>query len=692
MHLKDGTPVPSDATDAIEAGSAAAYHFKAGDNVVGDLNDDGIWQKGIEPVLLGVTRGVAIAFFAAPSGDIPVMTGLAVGDGFSGGGRVEGTVATLVNAAGKFTPSEWQNARIAKLILHGDAGGDLLAAGGIQNVTVLPDDRSSMDVSFASVRAGSAVDASVFSLNGGGKVLDPDYTTPTRKTDGADIKNLRLAHGANEVLAGDGFLGGSGGDLVGLKFGDVLSAMEISAGRGSEGDGVGGRGGNVADVDVKSLFSELTISAGDGASGTGGKSGGAGGKVTLIDLRSSVDGDAIKLNITGGKGGDGSYDDGVIIRGKTRTLWGGGGNGGDIGKISIDAPLKFLNVLLAGGIGGTGAFHAAGGAGGDVLGVKVAKGKFVIIDAPQSSVDLFSIASGRGGDGDAAGALEGVASSGGDGGRVSGLFLAGYVDALNVSAGSGGSGEGDGHGGRGGGIRGVVGNVGQVLLSSGEGGEGAAGGTGGDIVYGRFAYTDRLFLRAGSGGDGAESVGGNGGDVRDIRGDLGESPSIFGGEGGGGGKRGGEGGEVSHAVFSVTSTNGGGTVGGIIIGGKGGDAGSGGVAGSGGALRDLQMRLKGLMMQFSVIAGAGGDAGDAEGRAGAGGVIAGLHMDIQFGKLDVIAGDAGTIGAGAVGGGIGVSTFKSAASGMVSLIAGAGTDGTPGPIGPGVFVNGQPYA
>lgn len=659
--------------------------------MAGDLNGDGVWQKRVEPLLLGVAKGAAIAFFSAPAGDFPVMTGLAVGDGFSGTARVEGTVATLVDAMGNFTPTEWQHARIAKLIFKGDAGGDLLAGGGIQNVIVQPVGGQNLEVSFVSVRAGSAVDAAVLSLNGGGKFLDPEFTGPTVKTDGADIRNLRLPHGAGEVIAGDGFLGGRGGDLNGLFFGGVFTDLELFAGEGSEGDGEGGRGGNVSGVDVKALAADLTIVAGNGASGDGGRRGGGGGKVSGVDVASFVNGDGLVLNVTGGSGGDGSYDDAAMVRGKTKALWGGGGDGGDVSGITIDAPGRFANISLVGGVGGKGAFHAKAGPGGDVRGVKVAK--LVEVDGFNIAAQIFTIAGGRGGDGDAAGALEDVASGGGRGGNVSGLLFAGPVDMLNVNGGSGGNGDGHGAGARGGNIREVGGNAGQVAMLAGAGGGGALGGAGGDVIGARFLNTSLLLVSGGKGGDGAELTGGNGGDLKDIRGKLDEAPTLYGGMGGAGIKRGGEGGEISHAVLIVTGFNGGGNgMGGAIIAGDGGAAGPGGVAGGGGALRDFRMVVKGFLTQLPIIAGNGGDAGDAGGRAGAGGVIAGLLVNIETGNLQVLAGNAGSVGDVGRGGGIGVSRFSSGASGQVTLFAGVGTNGIPGTIGPNVFVNGRLFS
>lgn len=706
MLAKGGALMPSVALDAVEAGSASAYHFKAGDSVIGDLNNDGIWQKSEESLLLRVMKGAAIAFFAAPAGDIPVMTGLAVGDGFSGAASLEGTVATLVDAMGNFTPSEWQHARIAKLILKGGPGGDLLAGSGIKNVTVLPADERLSNTSIDSVRVGSAVDGVLLSLNGGRKVLDPHFTAPIEKTDGADIKNLRLPYGANEVIAGDGFLGGRGGDLSGITFAQLPDELDLIAGNGSEGIGVGGRGGNVSEINMKSLTDVLTISAGDGADGQGGKRGGAGGKVSAVRAASSPDGGGVTLNITGGAGGDGSYDSMAVVRGKTKALWSGGGAGGHIRGILIDAPQTFSSISLTGGDGGEGAFRAKAGAGGDVSAVKVAKvvrplsglglasvgldGVGTGTSTLSIAVNMFTVSAGNGGSGDSAGAVADVASAGGRGGDVSRLNFIGPVGMLTLKAGVGGDGDGRGVGAHGGDVRGVFGVlIRQVGFRAGDGGDGVSGGAGGNIFSAKFAHANFLVAQAGTGGAGSELAGGDGGELRDIRGKLDDSPSLFGGVGGIGITRGGEGGEVSHIVFSVSGSGNG--MGGVIAAADGGDAGAGGIAGSGGALRDIRIFVKGALTQLPIFAGNGGNAGDVEGKAGAGGVIAGLLLNIENGDIQVAAGNAGMVGRNAAGGGIGVSIFRAGSGGQVTLISGSGTNGDPGQIGPSVFVNGRPF-
>jgi hypothetical protein len=108
-------------------------------------------------------------------------------------------------------------------------------------------------------------------------------------------------------------------------------------------------------------------------------------------------------------------------------------------------------------------------------------------------------------------------------------------------------------------------------------------------------------------------------------------------------------------------------------------------------LRDIRIFVKGALTQLPIFAGNGGNAGDVEGKAGAGGVIAGLLLNIENGDIQVAAGNAGMVGRNAAGGGIGVSIFRAGSGGQVTLISGSGTNGDPGQIGPSVFVNGRPF-
>lgn len=104
--------------DKAASGADAAFHFHKGDVLIAS-------GLGGEPrqILLKVEQGMAEAFFVKDAGMPPMLTGLAVSDGFSGVAYLQGSVATLLDEEGHFTPAVWQHASIARLVLTTDAGG-----------------------------------------------------------------------------------------------------------------------------------------------------------------------------------------------------------------------------------------------------------------------------------------------------------------------------------------------------------------------------------------------------------------------------------------------------------------------------------------------------------------------------------------------------------------------------------------
>lgn len=659
--------------DKAASGADAAFHFRKGDvlRVLGG---------GPSGLLLGVEQGMAEAFFSFAAGGGLEMTGLAVSDGFKGMAHLEGSVATLLDAAGRFTPTQWQHASIAKLTLGTDAGGDLFAGGDIGNVRViLGKSDSGKAVSFDEIAAGSAVADHFVSLDGGGTVLDPSWTDPAEGTDGGRIKNLRLPHGATLIETGRGFSsetgrGGDGGDIVGIKIGEQRGDLSIQTGDGAEGAKGGGRGGDVRGITVGRSGDDIAISTGDGGGGLedSGSRGGAGGDVADLSVFGGSSSQVLQnLGISTGVGGDGSYKEETLLNEKIRRTSGKGGEGGDISKLRLVVAGDFGGIQMMAGAGGVGFFKAHGGAGGNVSGFKL-MGR-VGFDQSTPDVNRVFAMAGAGGSVEAGATDDALAKGGGGrGGAISGMGS----DAKVV--------------------------VDVVDLRSGAGGVGWSGGDGGGVRSISLSRVEAFSIVTGKGGDsnGTKS-GGDGGRIfsvfaRDAGGV--DFKTGDGGEGGGLGAFGGEGGDMINLGIRQLLAGAAGTAPAFIFasgdGGKAGETASlkaRARAGGGGDLKDIILGIKLGGASIVLSGGDGGAAGDSDGRDGGGAALAAIHVTAPGASIIATGGDAGSAGAIAVrGGGIGVSTFEGV-NASVRLFGGKNSDGSVAVLGPGVLVNGVAF-
>lgn len=403
----------------------------------------------------------------------------------------------------------------------------------------------------------------------GGSISTIDILTSTPEGAGDEI-SVTAGNGGDSLSAANG-RAGIGGSIQKSVIRNVEASIGadigVRAGDGgaSLGLGIGAGGGSVSLVSI--LGRQIQVDAGDGSDG---KVGGKGGGLTklTIEQRDGVVADAIVFNA--GIGGDGNA--------------GNAGKGGDISAITVIN--SDVNVLeFNSGIKGNGGDSVAGrgGAGGNVKGV-------AILDSDANGVrgvNLMTIRSGAGGDGD---------KGGGNGGALSSFSIVGLNIEPTVIGGDGGRSTLLGKGGAGGGITNI---------------EVAVSGQVKKFIGGFFADVDAsTFIMAGVGGDGAGISG-----------------------------SGGIGGTVNTASVNTPGF-------GIIEAGQGGSGfGARAAAGRGGSVL-----LAGVFAgdgEGHLIAGNAGEFGS---RPGAGGNVAGTSAKLNglfaYGSLTIRAGDGTAGGAG----------------------------------------------
>ncbi|MGN6489802.1 MAG: hypothetical protein ACTHLT_18540, partial [Devosia sp.] len=418
-------------------------------------------------------------------------------------------------------------------------GGSGAAAGDGVKVTVTSDGRittradSSIGILAQSVGGGGG--AGGFAIAVGGSVKGDASNSTVGGNGGAAGNGGEVAVNVNADIDTFGNLShgvlaqsvGGGGGFGGFSIAGTFSVEGDSSSQSVGGEGDGGGFASKVEVTVGSpdaLGVPTIHTRGYGAIGVLAQSigggGGAGGFAGGLSI--AADGGESENDVTGGRGGDGSYGGTVIVTNYgtiiteknnaagilAQSVGGGGGVGGFSLAGSFDSAGGAKNTV--GGDGG------GGSAGGEVTvtnaGAITTHGDFSHGIYAQSvgggggtggfSVDL-AITSGGG---DAASAVGGSGGTGGNGGKVT-VINTGTINATGQNSmgiyaqsvgGSGGSG----------GIAGAF-SLGGGSIDNLVGGDGAAGGKGGE-VYVESTGSIRTAM-VNSSGVFAQSVGGSGG-------------------------------------------------------------------------------------------------------------------------------------------------------------------------------------
>ncbi len=693
---------------AAEVGAMLAAPLLQGDSLVFDANGNHVLDAG-DVTLISVSAGRALAFITDLGGtqadnlfEPNEFTGVAVSDGFAGkiGASVNGSIVTAVDGStGNLAVSNGVltllPASIAGLNIDGQVVGNIFTGNSISNLVVtgahpLGADIRSVTGNIATGTAISNNDIHLapdpLSLNGGGMVLNKAVFTPQTDTPGGSISNVRLDHGAHNILTGNGsgsndisVLAHRGGSISNVTI-TMDSADPVGVKSGNGGDstvGSGSAGGAISGVTIKltvDATQSIEILSGAGGEGAGMGNGGAGGAISgcSIIANGSIAG---SIFMSGGAGGG---SQGI----------GSGGAGGALSQDSVVTNGSIsTSVKLTGGDGGSAFGIGSGGAGGAIADT--------IVQALGAGKTVQSLLV-RAGDG---GASRG--GHAGPGGALTNdtvlneatIGSATADSSFEVGAGSGGTGFS--FGGNGGALTGVVvtldGAVNtsptstppQVFIHSGNGGDlqstaaGSAAGKGGGITsldVTQFAdLAAGILVKAGNGGSGQAALRGDGGaggfvTASDIFGARAASTDLTmvagnGGNGAPGGKGGG-GGSVSKilidetsAIHSITVHGGGGgngtASGGSFGGGGGGSSASTAAGGAGGALSSISLTTDSVSDGVRILAGGGGGSSGIKG--GAGGAISAFSFENTgpvTGGIQLLggAGGASDSGAGGVGG------------------------------------------
>ena len=501
---------------------------------------------------------------------------------------------------------------------------------------------------------------------------------------------------------GDGVIGvfdpgvkQAGGNLSGLK---VNSADVILAGAG----GQGGAGGKITNLQVLADGNGIVIGGGaGGAAGPSSTLGGAGGSVSQVVIGGVDDSTANALiEVYGGAGG--------------ASTSGQGGLGGSLGKvyvgyeynnarqIEVSEYALLNNVRLLGGDGGQGVSAGAGG-GLNLVNVVAAPGE----DGDGAADAEIRLWAGQGG------ALVASGSAAGAGGSISNFKIqnldpdgAGISDvsvrAGDASAASAVSAGLKPRGAAGGSITNPVAKAGETWLvgqsfdfeagnGSSTAGAGGAGGSITNLYVSPFTnqFLEALALRAGDGGNSGSGSGGAGGRISGIYvpiSDLSAFQMAAGDGGRGRGANGGAGGSVANVqIFDQQDS----AVLPIEV-----EAGAGGAGlkagGAGGAVSGFS--YFGQLASLRVAGGAGGsgtDATVARASGGNGGALSGIALSV--GEASALAFSNLTAGSGgdAVGSGVGgkggdISKGNLQTHGEVQVSAGqGGKAGEKGRVGAG---------
>jgi len=638
-------------------------------------------------------------------------------------------------------------------VVGGGIAGSVLSGGDISAITV----RGNVDNVLAGNAAnGASFDFFVFPLDPNPRFVVGFAADAGIK--GASIRNAEIVSLTDRLEAGSGGAGAAGGSLsniqivgdsdgfsliagkggdastaafknnggaggsatkiyvAGLSDGSNNSPVLIQAGAGGSVEplvftGKGGAGGLVNDVRVgfevsggrilpsaNLLHDNIRVESGDGGAGL---TGGAGGKISSVNIRvSTTDGIVAgdEIAVVAGTGGAA-----VALLGKA-------GAGGAVDKIEIRnqeevlaPPLFSGDILVQGGSGGTviQALSTAGGAaGGAVTNLKLL------------GADLRVVA----GDGS-------TGKTGGNGGAVRSITV---LDAdsvlprsIDIHTGFGGNGTA-GNGGAGGDLFKVqvpTSDLGVFTVNGANGGNGGnstggKGGKGGSVnsvsvidIDSGFSLGGTFLVRAGNGGNG-DFGGGAGGSITALDVDAKDlHASVTAGAGGdanvGGTGRGGAGGALSNVEVTTSGSVAGANVTGLVASGDGGDGvGVNQSGGKGGDVRKAQLNLTADIQAATpgdgtVRAGDGGSGAADTGAAGAGGSLFSALVFAQQGSATMTAGDAGAVGGKAGNGGniVGTTAIPSGVRGSQNITVRAG-DGSYGGAGGSItnlnYGNGDP--
>lgn len=499
---------------------------------------------------------------------------------------------------------------------------------------------------------------------------------------------------------GDGVIGvfdpgvkQAGGNLSGIK---VNSADVIVAGAG----GQGGAGGKITNLQVLADGNGIVIGGGaGGAAGPSSTLGGAGGSVSQVVVGGVADSTSNALiQVYGGAGG--------------ASTSGQGGLGGSVSKvyvgyeynnarqIEISEYALLNNVLLLGGDGGQGVRAGAGG-GLNLVNVVAAPGEDAGVDA---EIRLWA---GQGG------SLVANGSAAGAGGSISNFKIQNLdPDALGISDVSVRAGDASDasavsaglkpRGAAGGSITNPVAKSGETWLvgqsfefEAGNGastaGAAGAGGSIANLYVSPFTnqFLEFLTVTGGEGGNSASGAGGAGGRVSGIYVPISELSVLelsAGNGGNGNGGSGGVGGSVANvqifdrqdaAVLPI-----------VVQAGAGGDGLRAGGAGGGVS----SFAYFGQLASLAVTGGAGGSGTDptvARASGGNGGSLSGIALSV--GDVSALAfstlaagngGDAVGSGVGGRGGDVSRSNLQTHAD--ITVTAGQGGQaGEKGRVGAG---------
>lgn len=714
-----GDPVAAQA-----AGATRAVSLVAKDTLLFD--GDGLASTTSDRLTLAtLNAGRATIFLTDELGpddlqfDPGEISGIAMGNGakLSVQTDVNGTIATVLTAAGNFTPNTLQDASIAGLTVAGRVLGDILAGGSISNVTIGSGLYVALDDSVRSLRTGTATqpaaDPAAFDpepadYGARGDMISSQPSFEFNFDDGVtkaggNISNVKLATGAGAVIAGVGEFnllgkGGAGGSLTNVRLGQVYGSLIVSGGNGGPG-----------------IFLEQNGQI----FGVG--TGGAGG--SIAGFSATVQGSLMDaVTVVSGLGGDSQSK--------------AGGAGGGISGAKINVVTDIGQVFVLSGRGGAATERgAAGGAGGAITGSSISTIGSIGSLSPSGERmgGDFVIAAGRGGHGyieDGQPPLAFGEANGGVGGTISATTVAAAgagarLGALSVTAGDGGAGaffpNSPARGGAGGSLLGVAVRAtafaglapvpeggaqapDRVQVNAGQGGSALRGGGAGgslsgvtlDILGGGAAYAE-VFMAAGRGGElpnlvgepgapqPASGVAGAGGSIRsssvrvhDFRGGT----RVGAGDGGSaaGTGTGGAGGAMSGLIFEGT-----GVLGAVQVttgfGGFSGESGIGSNGGAGGAIVSSRVEVLGSAATVVVAAGTGAPGAGGAGKGGAGGAITGLSVTAAATESVLVR--AGNAGAGPAGGGAGGSISASSFAGEnvvenFGIVAGTGGAALPG--------------
>ncbi len=588
----NGNTLSGDVAAAATAGADLALLMSKGDALVYDANGNHAVDSG-ELTLVSVTAGKALVFVTDFSNggnggadgkfEQNEITGLAVSDAFAAkiNTDINGSIVTALddtdhlstNANGKIVVLASTidglniDGQVVGNIFSGKTMSDIFITG--QHFNTGSDIRSvtgNLATGTAIVNNDVHMKPDDLSFDGGGTTLKMTPFVPRAGSAGGSITNVRLDHGAHNLLAGDGGdnntnVPGGGGKIVNVAITmDSADPVWLVAGNGGNSStALAANGGSISDVNVKIAFAnpsagatdDFFVKAGSGGKSGGSGSGGAGGSILDSNFTSGVSFVSNGFIISAGSGGDAGGN-------------GTAGAGGSVSNTTIQAlgaGETVKDFFVTGGVGGA-STSGHGGTGGGVLNDTIS----MEADVTHS----FEISSGDGGTGKTFGGAGGALTSdnillhgmianpaliesgnGGDllstagagaiagrGGAITSLNISGLVDlgssktpgALNLTSGNGGSAAAAAHGT--GGTGGLItlanidifaGDNTDLSVKAGDGGEAAAttinsktasgtGGAGGSVTKSSLTITGSLkSLTLKSGAGGASNVNGPGG-------------------------------------------------------------------------------------------------------------------------------------------------------------------------------------